>query len=192
MFILCAEKNRLSLQQGEPLTSGSAGVYQVLFRFSPDWDGLSRTACFRSGGQSACVLLDESGTCTVPWELTALESEGRHLFAGVWGSDASGVVLPTVWADCGVILQGAAAGAEAAPPTPGLLEQALERKADGIEVEGLELRLLSGDRPLACVRLPPAGGAGGEAATEEEVNQMLNEVFGPVPNTTKKEENYEF
>lgn len=177
MFILYADKTQLTVHQREPITSGSVDVYRVRFEFSDDWKGLIRTACFRSGTQTVCVLLDESGACTLPWEVTDPDDSGKHLFAGVYGSDASGVVLPTVWADCGVIAQGVCTGVQSRPPVPGLLEQALERKADGFEMEGRELRLMAGDKQLASVTLPAGGGAGSETATEEEVDQMLHEVF---------------
>ena len=44
MFIFYANKNLLTVHQKEPITSGSANTYRVQFEFSPDWDGLSRTA----------------------------------------------------------------------------------------------------------------------------------------------------
>lgn len=76
MFVLYANKNQLHLRSREPLTSGSVNVYQALFEFSPDWDGLERMAVFRTGGESWSVALGEDGQCTIPWE--ALTSHGRQ------------------------------------------------------------------------------------------------------------------
>lgn len=69
MFVLYAKKNGLSVLEREPVTSGAMNANAVRFEFSPDWDGLSRTAVFQSGSREASVLLDRSGTCVVPWEI---------------------------------------------------------------------------------------------------------------------------
>ena len=138
------------------MTSGSSNVYSVQFEFSGDWDGMEKTVVFRSGVRSVCVLLGADGQCTIPWEVLA--RPGRPLFAGVCGVMDGAVMLPTVWANCGTILEGAAPSkdAEERPPTPGLQEQilgALSTRADGIEWDGTELRLLAGNRALASIPL---------------------------------------
>ena len=176
MFIFYANKNLLTVHQKEPITSGSANTYRVQFEFSPDWDGLTRTACFRSGGQTISVLLDETGRCVIPWEVTRPGDSGKRLFAGVRGSDISGTVLPTIWADCGVIQPGASGESAAKPPTPGPLETVIQSKADGLSLDGRALRLLSGDRELAAITLPD-GPSGELVATEDDVSQMLSDVF---------------
>ena len=83
MFILYAEKTRLSVQKSEPVTSGSVNVYPVQFTFSDDWDGLERTALFQAEEEFESVLLDESGACTIPQEV--LLKHGVHLMAEVCG-----------------------------------------------------------------------------------------------------------
>ena len=128
MFVLYANKNQLHLRSREPLTSGSVNVYQALFEFSPDWDGLERVAVFRTGGESWSVALGEDGQCTIPWE--ALVSHGRQLTAGVYGTRGGEDVLPTVWASLGIILKGAAPGEDAGPPTPELWRQELDRNME--------------------------------------------------------------
>ena len=176
MFIFYANKNLLTVHQKEPITSGSSNTYRVQFEFSPDWEGLIRTACFRSGGQTISVLLDETGRCVVPWEVTRPGDSGKRLFAGVCGSDISGTVLPTIWADCGVIQPGASGESAAKPPTPGPLEMVIQSKADGLSLDGRALRLLSGDRELAAITLPD-GPSNELVATEDDVSQMLSDVF---------------
>ena len=176
MFIFYANKNLLTVHQKEPITSGSSNTYRVQFEFSPDWEGLIRTACFRSGGQTISVLLDETGRCVVPWEVTRPGDSGKRLFAGVCGSDISGTVLPTIWADCGVIQPGASGESAAKPPTPGPLEMVIQSKADGLSLDGRALRLLSGDRELAAITLPD-GPSNELVTTEDDVSQMLSDVF---------------
>lgn len=128
MFVLCADKNRLTVRQREPVTSGSVNVYDVRFEFSEDWDGLTRTAVFKAGAVSRSGLLDDSGVCVIPWE--TLRKPWTRLMAGVYGTRDGDIVLPTVWASLGVIQEGAAPGEDARPPTPELWQQELERKQD--------------------------------------------------------------
>jgi len=178
MFVLYADNNRLTVHQRDQVTSGSANVYSVRFDFSADWDGMERTACFRSGGRTVSVLLDESGACSLPWEVMDPDDAGKRLMIGVCGLRDGGVVLPTVWADCGVIQQGVDVGAAAMPPTPGALAQSLFQKADGIQVDGLELKLMAGSKTLASVTLPDSGVKTEDIATDTDMDELLNEVFG--------------
>ncbi len=158
MFILNATKNNLTLEKRERITSGSVNVYQVRFQFSLEWDGLDRTAVFRSGADTYSVFLDSSGACVIPWEV--LTSHGRQLTAGVYGTRDNEIVLPTIWVSLGTILEGAAPGKESRPPTPELWEQALNSKGDNLAYTDTgELGLYSGDKLLSSV--PVAGGEGG-------------------------------
>lgn len=163
MFELYAAKNQLCVRQREPVTSGSVNVYRVVFGFSEDWGGLDKTAVFRAGDVSVSMALGESGECTVPWEV--LQKPGLRLEAGVYGTRGGEVVLPTVWADLGYIQTGAAPGDDARPPTPDLWRQELAKKGDGLDLDGLTLRLTSGGKTLSEVELPPPGG--GEGGTTD-------------------------
>lgn len=155
MFELYAKKNQLQACKKEPLTSGSVNVYDVRFSFSEDWAGLGKTAVFRAGEKTVSVALGETGECTIPWEV--LTTPRLRLEAGVYGTRGGEVVLPTVWADLGWIKTGAAPGEDASPPTPDLWRQELDEKGDKLDLDGLRLRLMSGDRPLSEVELPPPG-----------------------------------
>lgn len=159
MFELYANKTRLTLRKGEPLTSGSVNVYPVRFEFSEDWDGMERVAVFRSGEESRSVVLDADGRCTIPWEVLA--SPGRQLSAGVYGTRGGDTALPTVWAGLGFILSGAVPGGGAQPPTPEVWRQELDRKGDGMDYDGRSLRLKSGDQVLSEVQIK----GGGESAS---------------------------
>ena len=119
------------------LTAGMVGA-AVTFSFSGEaWAALEKIAVFRAGNVRRDVTAWENGTCAIPWE--CLRMPGEHLLAGVYGADGDGtVVIPTVYADCGVIQPGAdPTGDPAADPdtpffTP-MLERALaEAKASGL------------------------------------------------------------
>lgn len=155
MFNLYANKNQLAVRRREPVTSGSVNVYQVRFEFSPDWEGLERTAVFRAGTESRSVPLDDSGVCEIPWEVLA--SQGRRLTAGVYGTQGASLVLPTVWADLGAILEGAAPGEASRPPTPELWRQELDKKGDALDYDGQELHLKSGEKILSSVEIAGGG-----------------------------------
>ena len=163
MFVLHANKNQLTLRDREPVTSGSVNVYRARFTFSPDWDGLTRTAVFRAGAVSRSVLLDDSGECTIPWEVL---ERPAWLSAGVYGKVGEDVVLPTIWANLGTIHEGAVPGEDARPPTPTpeLWRQELARKGDRLDyTEDGDLGLYAGDKLLNSV--PVAGG--GEGGTSD-------------------------
>lgn len=157
MFVLYADKNRLTALETEPVTSGSVNAYRVQFRFSSCWDGLERTAVFRSGsGVEKQMVLDGQGECTVPWEVLA--EPGRRLSAGVYGRRGGEVVLPTMLADLGMIREGASPG-ERPAPSPELWEQELGRKGDRLDYTPTgELGLYAGENLLSSV--PVAGGGG--------------------------------
>ena len=156
MFQLYAEKIQLTVREKEPVTSGSVNVYPVRFEFSADWNGLSRKAVFRAGAVSRTAALDQDGTCTIPGEV--LGRPGCHLFAGVCGRQGEEIVLPTVWANLGLILEGAGDAPGPEPPLEGWRE-ALEGKGDNLAyTDGGELGLYSGKTLLSSV--PVAGGGG--------------------------------
>lgn len=159
MFVLYAEKNQLTVQDKEKITSGSVNVYPVRFEFSSDWDGLEKTAVFQAGCMEKTVSLT-GGACTVPAEVLS-EPGGYYLMAGVCGKQGESTVLPTVWANLGLILEGAVTGdaPEPSPPPEGW-QEALDSKGDALAyTEEGELGLYSGDRLLSSV--PVAGGEGG-------------------------------
>lgn len=104
MFVLYAEKTQLTVRQREPVTSGSSNAYQVRFEFSPEWEGLEKTAVFQAGCAEEAVVLT-GGSCAIPQE--ALKKPGYFLMAGVCGKLGEDLVMPTVWANLGAILEGA-------------------------------------------------------------------------------------
>ena len=149
MFKLYAKKNQLMVEAKEPLASGSAGAYRAQFRFSEDWAGLKKTAVFRVGDQTWKALPDGDGQCESPSE--ALSEPGRLMYAGVYGTDGQGTILPTVWAYIGTVLE------SAAPKGSEDYEQVLELlagKADRLAyTEDGGLGLYAGETLLSAI--PP-------------------------------------
>lgn len=87
----------------EVLTAGMAKAVSVRFAFSEEWDGLTKTAVFTNGRATIDVLQAkwDGDTVTVPAEILAVA--GRYARVGVYGTNASGVVLPTVWVSLGKV-----------------------------------------------------------------------------------------
>lgn len=161
MFILYADKNALAVRKKELLTSGAVNVNTVQFGFSPDWEGLTKTAVFKAGGDTFSTLLT-APECFLPWEVLAVPN--RTLYTGVYGTRGGELVMPTVWASLGEIQEGAKLGEDAKDPSPGVYEQItgeLAGKADSIGyTESGELGLFAGDRLLKSVPVSGGGGIG--------------------------------
>lgn len=102
----------------ELLTAGMSKAVTVQFVFSPEWDGLTKTAVFSNGKATVDVLEANWDGDTVPVPHEVLAVPGRHARVGVYGADESGVVLPTVWVSLGKVQPGAdPSGDETADPS---------------------------------------------------------------------------
>ena len=155
------EKNKASLRewQGKVLTSGTVGE-MLRFEFSPEWDGLVKTAVFRNGIDNLPdKTIRSDNTVEIPAE--ALARAGLNLRVGVYGENLEGnLVIPTVYASLGVISQGAAKTHRPAhPPSPDWtarvdkqlqetieIAEEMQRKADAGEFNGAGLDI-KGARP---------------------------------------------
>ena len=87
----------------ELLTAGMAKAVSVQFVFSGDWDGLTKTAVFSNGRAAVDVLAAKWDGDTVMVAPEVLAVPGRYVRVGVYGTNASGVVLPTVWVTLGKV-----------------------------------------------------------------------------------------
>lgn len=89
------------------LTVGMSKAETVEFVFSAEWEGLTKTAVFTDGTVTVDVLQPrwQGNTVTIPAEV--LTTAGRYVRVGVYGSNADGVALPTIWADLGKVRPGA-------------------------------------------------------------------------------------
>ena len=85
----------------ELLTAGMSKAVTVEFVFSPEWDGLTKTAVFSNGKTTVDVLAASWDGDTVPVPHEVLAVPGRHARVGVYGANESGVILPTVWVSLG-------------------------------------------------------------------------------------------
>lgn len=99
--ISCAKARAALTSPPELLTAGMAKVVTVHFAFSPDWDGLRKTAVFSDGWRTVDVLEAAWTDGCVPIPHEVLQTAGRNVRVGVYGSDSTGVALPTVWAELG-------------------------------------------------------------------------------------------
>ena len=107
IIIHCARACAHLASPPELLTAGMAKAVTVEFEFTEDWDGLTKTAVFTNGKTTVDVLQSrwQGNTVTVPAEV--LTTAGRYVRVGVYGSNADGVALPTIWADLGKVRPGA-------------------------------------------------------------------------------------
>ena len=102
----------------ELLTAGMAKAVSVRFAFSEEWDGLTKTAVFTNGRATVDVLAAkwDGDAVDIPPEVLAVP--GRYARVGVYGTNASGVVLPTVWVSLGKVQPAAEpSGDPSADPT---------------------------------------------------------------------------
>lgn len=99
--ISCAKARAALISPQELLTAGMAKVVTVHFAFSPDWDSLSKTAVFSDGWRTVDVLEATWTDGCVPIPHEVLQTAGRSVRVGVYGSDSTGVALPTIWAELG-------------------------------------------------------------------------------------------
>ena len=123
MIIFSATSRRAVCLTDDPLTAGSVGV-ETRFQLA-GWDNVSaRVAIFAAGQVKVDVVLNGS-SCMVPPEVLA--SAGEKLVIGLYGTGPEGeLVIPTIYAEAGRILPGAApSGIEPTPQTQPLIDQLL-------------------------------------------------------------------
>ena len=123
MIICEVNKNHLNVRTRELLTAGSQNVNSVEFRFNAAWDGLAKTATFKTSKKTISVLLN-TNTTAIPWE--ALADAGEILAVGVFGVSGETLVLPTVWGILGKVMDAAHLGDEEKEPTPDVYQKILD------------------------------------------------------------------
>lgn len=116
------------------LTSGMVGI-PVTMEYDDAWEGLTKNLVCRCArgtddGEQRTIL-NVKHSAVVAHEVM---QAGMHLYLGVEGVSADGaLVIPTVWALCGVVESGTNAGSElSAEPTPTVWEQ-LQTQINQIE-----------------------------------------------------------
>lgn len=102
----------------EILTAGMAKAVTVELVFSDDWSGLTKTAVFSAGRTTVDVLESawDGNKVVVPHEILA--DAGPIARVGVYGANADGLILPTVWVTLGKVMPAAEpSGDPGADPT---------------------------------------------------------------------------
>ena len=102
----------------ELLTAGMAKAVTDEFVISDDWDGLTKTAVFSAGRTTVDVLESawDGNKVVVPHEILA--DAGPIARVGVYGANADGLILPTVWVTLGKVMPAAEpSGDPGADPT---------------------------------------------------------------------------
>ena len=91
----------------ELLTAGMAKAVTVEFVFSDDWSELTKTAVFSAGRTTVDVLESawDGNKVVVPHEILA--DAGPIARVGVYGANADGLILPTVWVTLGKVMPAA-------------------------------------------------------------------------------------
>ena len=123
MTIVKVDAARAACIKLDRLTDGMVGA-KIEFQFSPEWEGLTKIAVFTNPATTKDVLL-ETNECEIPWEV--LSEKHKRVRVGVYGMDGTNIVLPTVYADIGVVFPAAEpSGDPSAKATPELWAQATD------------------------------------------------------------------
>lgn len=113
MFVATVDRNSIHVQGEELITSGSVKTNFVQFKFSDDWNGLTKTAIFQTKKVSIPVIVDGEDKVAIPWEAMAFPKE--EIKFGVYGVRFDDketedideeIVLPTIWGSLGKVVEG--------------------------------------------------------------------------------------
>lgn len=118
IIIHCARACAHLASPPELLTAGMAKAVTVEFVFSDDWSGLTKIAVFSAGRTTMDVLESawDGNKVVVPHEILA--DAGPIARVGVYGANADGLILPTVWVTLGKVMPAAEpSGDPGADPT---------------------------------------------------------------------------
>ncbi len=167
------------------LTSGMVGA-EVEFLFSDEWAPLIKTAVFIAGSQKRVVLEAawHDNICIIPHECLA-ESD-VHLLVGVYGTNIGGsLVIPTVYADLGMIWTGADAdgetGAEASPELWAQLQAQLDLKESSENKVTFLSEASTDEQYPSSKAVYEAIAAGGSVVIEGTVSDDMSEVTITTP-----------
>lgn len=103
MFQLYFDKNKAWVTERETLTVFSQGydAVEIDMNFSDDWSGLAKIAVFRAYDTQIDIAVTGS---SVEIPVNVLLKPNVHLLFGLYGVSSDGkTVIPTVWADLGII-----------------------------------------------------------------------------------------
>ena len=148
------------------LTSGMVGI-PVTIVCDGAWDGLTKSMVCRAGS-IVKTILNVGNTATVAHECMV---PNQTLYIGIEGRNADGtLVIPTVWAKCGVISPGANADADpSADPTLPVWAQ-IQRAVGNLD----DLNTEEKDNLVAAVNEAMEKGVGG---VDPEAVQQIVETY---------------
>jgi hypothetical protein len=157
-IIHCARACAHLASPPELLTAGMAKAVTVEFVFSDDWDRLTKTAVFSAGRTTVDVLESawDGNKVMVPHEILA--DAGPIARVGVYGANADGLILPTVWVTLGKVMPAAEpSGDPGADPTLPIWAQ-LQNQIGDLK----DLKTYSKDNLVAAINeARNSGGTGG-------------------------------
>ncbi len=97
--------NNLKVRAPLRMTNGSFNAYTISFEFSEEWNDLAKIAMFRTEKSvSIYCRISDTNECVVPWEV--LISYDTTVLIEVCGMIDGQIVLPTIWAQLGPVVQG--------------------------------------------------------------------------------------
>ena len=153
----------------ELLTAGMAKAVTAEFIFSSDWDGLTKTAVFTNRKKTIDVLESEwdGNRLIVPHEILA--DAGLIARVGVYGSDASGVVLPTVWVSIGKVQPAAEPSGDPSTDQTLPVWQQLQNQIGNLD----DLKTYAKDNLVAAINeaRQSGGGSGGTTDHRDLINR---------------------
>ena len=154
----------------EVLTAGMAKVVTAEFIFSSDWDGLTKTAVFTNRKKTIDVLESEwdGNRLIVPHEILA--DAGLIARVGVYGSDASGVVLPTVWVSIGKVQPAAEPSGDPSTDQTLPVWQQLQNQIGNLD----DLKTYAKDNLVAAINeaRQSGGGGGGGGISSAQIDEI--------------------
>lgn len=161
-----------TLQQNSPKT------YWVEFNFDKSWDGYSRTVIFEAGSANVVVVLkeysDEENRCPIPKE--CLKYGGVKLKIGIYGVKGEehkaivGYLASTIIPDGGMNLGGSSSGTL----IPDEVYSEIMAAIGDLSAAGFEGKTLA--EVLSEIKNSVCG-----TATDEEVDEVLDNAFGQKP-----------
>lgn len=119
------DKQIITRVDKEKVVRDSMNYLRAQFQFSPDWTG-QKTAVFKSKSGAYNVLIDDDGSCLVPWEVLVDEVVEVSAFCGALIT-ANVVKIIT-------LASGYTIGEEGREPTPDVFTQIMEKLSE-IEAE---------------------------------------------------------
>ena len=183
MIFIQINKANLHVLATEILTAGMSNAVECSFDWSPEWDDLSRIAVFTNDETTIDVVL-ENDSCNVPPEV--LNTEGKLVKIGIYGTDGGDVILPTIWGCIGVVYPAAdPSGDESVDPTLPVWQQILGQIGDLDDLTTARKNNL-----VAAINEAARTGSGGGGGTVEIDNHTIvyDESGALAVNTTDEAE----